>query len=109
FVASAAARAAAVPVEVKLTGIRCIQNYKLDVKVPDQVYAYVLGIAKGQPVGVRLPKDGTLKSLPKEPPLTEETPLWKGELAEGEFAILSFALFQEADGEKPGDAAPVKK
>jgi len=107
--APAAARAAALPVEVKLTGIRCIQNYKLDVKTPDQVYASVVGVAKGQPVDVRIPKDATLKSLPKEPPLMEETSLWKGELNEGEFAVLSFALFQEADGEKPGDPAPVKK
>jgi hypothetical protein len=107
--ASAAARAAALPVEVKLSAIRCIQNYKLDVRTPDQVYAYVTGVAKGQPVDVRIPKDGMLKSLPKEPPLTEETPLWKGELAEGEFAVLSFALFQQAEGDKSGDATPVKK
>ena len=101
------ARAAAVPVDVKLTAIKCIQNYMMDIKTPDQVYGVLTGVAKGEAVEARVPKDGTLAGLPKEAPLTDAVDLWKGELNDGEFALLTFTLFQGADAEKPGDPAPV--
>ena len=110
FAAAPTARAAAVPVEVKLTGVRCVQNYMLDVKAEDQIYGVVTGVAKGEPVNVRLPKEGTIPAAPKKQPITDKEPveLWKGELAEGEFALLTYTLFHGADAEKPGDAAAVQ-
>lgn len=102
---------AGTPVEVKLTGLRCIQNYAMDVKADDHVYVVANGVAKGKPVTARVPAEGTLVAANKKQPITdkEATALWKGELEDGEAAVITVTLIQAADSETPGDPAATKK
>lgn len=89
--AAAPAQAAPVPVEVNLTALRPIQTYNLDEKGDDNVYMLVTGVAKGQEINERVPKDKTWEANRKKQPVTEKNPqaLWKGELADGEFALVT--------------------
>lgn len=107
FVLAPLARAA-VPVEVKLESLRCIQTHALDMKAEDQVYAVVSGVAKGEPVSQRIPESGTLAAAPKKLPVSEPVSLWKGELDNGQFAQLTFTLMVQPEGEETGDAAATK-
>jgi hypothetical protein len=88
--------AAPVPVSVDFTALRAIQKFTLDDKVDDQAYAVVTGIAAGKEFQERIPAGKTWPAGPKKPPLTEKTPvnLWKGELNDGEFAVITVSLFQ---------------
>ncbi len=90
------ARAASVPVEVDLTAVRAIQLASLDSKTDDQVYLLVSGIAAGKEVQDRIPKDKTLTSAPKKPAVTDKSPavIWKGDLDDGQFAMLTVTLMQ---------------
>lgn len=102
--AASLAGAAPQPVSIDLTFLRAIQKYNVDPKTPDHVYLLVDGIADGQPISQRLPADGkTWTGGPKEPPVTDAKPvtLWKGELNDGQFALLSVTLFQ-GDGKDQG-------
>jgi hypothetical protein len=104
---ASAAFAAPVPVTVNLTALRAVQTYNLDKKVDDNAYILVGGIAKGAEVDGRLPKDKSWEVNRKKPPVTEKAPeaLWKGELADGEFALITVLTFQG----KGEDAAKVKE
>src|SRR5215217_7988089 len=101
------AQAAPLQAEVNLIGLHAIQTYALDEKDDDQVYLLVTGVAGGKDVQQRLPKDGTLPANVKKPPVTKKQPqsLWKGELADGEFAFLTVVLMQG----KGADAAKLKE
>jgi hypothetical protein len=105
-ISSSPAQAAPVPVDVNLVALHAIQTYALDEKEDDQVYLLVSGVAGGKDVNQRLPKEGTLPANVKKPPVTKKKPasLWKGELADGEFALLTVVLMQG----KGADAAKLK-
>ena len=111
FALAAPVRAAAVPVQVNLTNLRAIGTYALDVKADDKAYLVVNGVAKGQDVNARVPKEGTLAAAPKKQPVSEKEPaeLWKGELDNGEFALLTVTLFHAPEGEATADAAATTK
>lgn len=93
---AAPAGAAPVPVEVNLTALRPIQTYNLDKKGDDQAYMLVTGVAKGQPINERFPKDKAWDAARKKQPVTEKSPLslWKGDLDDGEFALVTVSTFQ---------------
>jgi hypothetical protein len=95
--AAAAVRAAPVPVEVDVASLRAIQTYELEEATDDKAYLVVTGVAKGEEVQKRLPEQGAFAANKKKPPVTEKAPatLWKGELADGEFALLSVVLIHQ--------------
>lgn len=105
-IAPAARAADAVPVSVDITELRTMASYALEPGAPDDVYAVVTGVAKGEPVNMRLPKEGTWQVAPKKPGIVapDKVNLWKGELADGEFVTLTVSLFQG----KGEDEAPLK-
>jgi len=105
LVSACAVRAAAMPVEVDLTAVRTIQLASLDSKTPDQVYLLISGIAAGKDVADRIPKEKTLTASPKEPAVSAPLAIWKGELDNGQFAVLTVTLMQ-GDGT---DDAKVKE
>ena len=100
-----AAQAAPVPAKVELANLRAIQVNNLE-KGDDNVFLVVQGFAKGADVHKRVPDSGTLKANPKKPAVTDKEPvtLWQGELDNGEYALLTVAVFQ---GEEK-DPAKVK-
>ena len=93
---AAAQPAAATPVQVNLTNLRTIQTFNLDKKGNDDVYLLVTGVAKSQPVNVRLPEAKTWTSNTKQQAVQEKQPvtLWKGDLASGEFALITVTVMQ---------------
>jgi hypothetical protein len=97
--------AQAVPVSVDLTSLRAIQTYPID-KGDDQAYVLVSGIANGKEFSDRAPKDAWTVG-PKKPVATAKEPvtLWKGDLADGEFAVVGVTLMQG----KGADAAKLKE
>jgi hypothetical protein len=101
-----ALRASAVPVSVDLSNLRAIQTYPID-KGEDQAYLLVTGVANGKEFSDRVPKDKTWPISPKKPIATikEPTNLWKGDLADGEFALVTVTLMQG----KGADAAKIKE
>src|SRR5665213_2781160 len=99
--AASSALAAPVPVSVDLSALHVIQTYNLDDNpdkhVDDQAYALVIGFANGKEFHHRVPEAGkTWAGGPKKQAVEEKTPvnLWKGELNDGEFAIITVSLFQ---------------
>jgi hypothetical protein len=105
--AASAAFAAPVPVSVDLTSLMAIQKYNLDEKTDDTVFALVNGIAAGKEFESRIPEAGkTWTAGPKKPAVDDKSPLtlWKGELNDGEFAIITLTVFQ-GEGKEP---APLK-
>jgi hypothetical protein len=88
--------AAPVPVKVDMTYLRCIQNYAIAAKDDDPVYLTVSGIAKGAEVTKRIPDSGTMEAGTKKPAVDDKKPvtLWEGELNDGEFAVVTVALYQ---------------
>ncbi len=89
--------AATVPVTVELTALRAIQKNTLDQSADDHVFALVHGVAAGTEVDARLPETGkTWAAAPKKEAVTEKSPvtLWKGDLKDGEFAVVSVSIFQ---------------
>ena len=94
------------PVEVDLAAVgRTIQLASLDSKTPDQVYLLISGIAAGKDVSDRIPKEKTFTAAQKEPAVSSPIPIWKGELNDGEFAMLTVTLMM-GDGT---DDAKVKE
>ncbi len=93
-----AVHAAAIPAEIDLAALRTIQSYALDDKSGDEVYFLVSGVAGGKEIDARFPQEKTLSAAAKKPAVTEKQPivLWKGELNDGEFALLTVNLFQGA-------------
>ena len=97
FVASASvAHAAPVPTKVELSAIRAIQVNTTEPDGDDQVFVLVGGVAGGKDVQKRIPEQGTLPSNRKKPPITDDKPatLWEGPLGDGEFALVTVAVFQ---------------
>jgi hypothetical protein len=95
--AASSAFAATTPVTVDLTALRCILKYTLDDAADDQVYVLVNGIAAGKEFQTRIPDGGkTWPADKKKPPVLEKHPvnLWKGELNDGEFAVVTISIFQ---------------
>ena len=100
-----AAVAAPVPVKLEMTNLRCIQTYAADNKADDEVYLLVGGVAKGAEVSKRVPETGAMAANDKTPPITEKAPLtlWEGELGDGEFALVTVAMFN-GKGDEPAKA-----
>ncbi|HET6248187.1 MAG TPA: hypothetical protein VFE47_10860 [Tepidisphaeraceae bacterium] len=106
--AASAAFAAPVPVSVDLTSLHAIQKYNLDDKADDTVFCLVNGVAAGKEFQTRFPEAGkTWTAAQKKLAVAEDHPvnLWKGELNDGEFAIVTVSVFQ-GDGK---DAALLDK
>ena len=105
---ASAAVAAPVPVELRLTSLRAIQTFNLDKKGSDETYVLVTGTAPGgKEINERFPKDKTWEAAPKKPAVTNKEPvtLWKGELDNGQFVVVSVSVFQG----KGTDAAKLKE
>ena len=96
----------AVPVSVDVTNLRAIRVYDVNPEGTDEVYLQISGVAKGTEVTARFPKEGSAKSAPKTPPVSDAAPAvaWAGDLADGEFVLVTVALFHGTGK----DAAPVK-
>ena len=97
--------ARAVPVSVDMTGLYAIQSYALD-KGDEQAYLLVTGVANGKEFSEQNPKDKTWTTGAKKRigTLKEPVSLWKGDLGDGEFALLTVTLMQG----KGADAAKIK-
>lgn len=97
--------ARAVPVSLELDSLRAIQTFPLD-KGEDQAYLLVNGIANGKEFSGQFPKEKTWAVAPKKPVASVKEPvtLWKGDLADGEFAVVTVTLMQG----KLADAAKSK-
>ncbi len=87
--------AKAVPVSLELDALRAVQTFPLE-KGDDQAYMLVTGIANGKEFSEQFPKDKPWSVGPKKPVATVKEPLilWKGDLADGEFAVVSVTLMQ---------------
>jgi hypothetical protein len=101
--------AAPVPVKVELNSLHCMKTYAVDLKADDEAYFTVTGVAKGADVNKRVPESGAAPANKKKPVVTEKEPvaLWEGELADGEFALLTFTLYH-GTGEDAGKAFAAK-
>ena len=97
--------ARALPVSVDLAALRAIQTHAAG-KSDDQAYLLVSGVANGKEFSDRFPKEKTWTVAPKKPVASTKEPvtLWTGDLADGEFALVSVTLMQ-GTGE---DAAKIK-
>lgn len=106
--ALAAPVARAVPVELNVTSLRAIRPYAPVKDKPDDVsYLLVTGVAKGKELEpAKLPKDGTFQANKRKQAVDAKKPLplWTGDLADGEFALLTITLFHGTGA----DAAKVK-
>ena len=97
--------AIAVPVSLELDALRAVQTSPID-KSDDQAYMLVSGIANGKEFAEQYPKDKAWTVAPKKPvgSVKEPVVLWKGDLADGEFAAITVTLMQG----KGADAAKAK-
>lgn len=104
--AAAWSHAAAVPVTVNCTNLIDIQSYNLGEDASDQAYLLVTGDAAGKQIDERVPKTGAWTVAPKKIPVDAKHPaeLWKGDLDEGQYAVLTVTLLQGT-----GDEALNKK
>jgi hypothetical protein len=91
-----AASAKAVPVTVNLNSVIDIQSYNVGENATDPVYVLVIGTAAGKAIHERLPKEGSWTAGPKLRPIDSKSPvtLWKGDLDNGQFVVLTVAMFQ---------------
>lgn len=100
--ATTQAHAAAQAVSIDIPNLRCIQTRTPGEGKSDEVYLLVHGVVKGKAANSNIPAKGTLKATPKIMPINEKKNaqnLWKGELADGEFAFFTVTLMQaNADG-----------
>jgi hypothetical protein len=110
FAAAPTARAAPMNASLDLTALRAIQNFALDDKTPDNCYLVVTGVAAGQEVNQRVPREGTWQAAPKQYPVAPgkhgkpAVNLWQGKLDNGQYALLTVTLFH-GEGK---DAAALK-
>lgn len=106
---SGAAVAAPVPVKLELASLYCMKTYDIDPRADDQAYFTVTGVARGEEIDKRVPESGSMPANKKTPMVTEEKPvaLWEGELADGEFALVTFTLFN-GQGDDPAKAFSAK-
>jgi hypothetical protein len=81
-----------------LTNVHAIQLYNLDKSdnATDQAYVLVNGVANGKEFSSKEPKDGTWTIGLKSPVASVKQPinLWKGDLNDGEFALVTVTLYQ---------------
>lgn len=93
---TAASRAAAVPVAVNCTNLIDIQSYNFGEDASDQAYLLVSGDAAGKPINDRFPKADAWTTAPKKAPVDGKNPveLWKGDLDEGQYAVITVTLLQ---------------
>lgn len=93
---TAASRAAAVPVTVDCTNLIDIQSYNFGEDASDQAYLLVSGDAAGKPINDRFPKTDAWTTAPKKAPVDAKNPveLWKGDLDEGQYAVITVTLLQ---------------
>ena len=92
----------AVPISLELDSLRAVQTFPLD-KGEDQAYLLVTGIANGKEFSDQMPKDKSWSVAPKKPVASVKEPvtLWKGDLADGEFALITVTLI---NGKGAGEA-----
>lgn len=102
---------APIPAELDLNAVRTIQPYALDDKSGDAVYVLVTGVANGKEISGRYPQEKSLPAAAKKLAVTEKAPLslWKGELDDGEFALLTVTVFQGAGADDAKEKAYVQK
>ena len=93
---AALASAAGVPVTIDCSSIHAIQTYNVGESATDDAYLLVTGYADGKAVNLRFPDTGTWKAAPKASPVADKKPLqlWKGDLEDGHFAVLTVTLMQ---------------
>src|SRR5688500_6601713 len=91
-----AARAEPVSVSVDMTQLRTMASYHIEPGAPDDVYMVITGVVKGEEVNKRLPESGTWQAAPKQPAVQpdKKVTLWKGDLEEGEVALLTVTRLQ---------------
>lgn len=107
--AASTASAAPVPVKVELSSLHCMKTYSPDPRADDEAYFVVSGVARGADIAKRVPESGAMPANKKKPMVTEKEPLtlWEGELADGEFALVTFTLYHGA-GDDAGKAFAAK-
>jgi hypothetical protein len=90
------ASAAAVPVEVDCTSLIAIQTYNVGETATDQSYLLVNSTVDGKTTTSRFPQSGTWTTAPKQQPVDSKKPaaLWKGQLDDGHFAVVTVILMQ---------------
>src|SRR6476646_7287015 len=90
------ASAAAVPVEVDCSSLVAIQTYNVGENATDQAYLLVSGTADGKTTTARFPQTGAWTAAPKQQPVDAKKPaaLWKGQLDDGHFAVVTVILMQ---------------
>src|SRR6185503_7872968 len=86
----------AVPVSLDMTSLRAIQTYSSVEKAKDDAFILVDGVAAGKEISERVPADKTWQVAPKEPVASMKEPvtLWKGDLNDGEYALITVTLVQ---------------
>lgn len=86
----------AVPVSVDLTNLRAIQTYSSVEKAKDDAFLLVDGVAAGKELSEQVPSGKTWQVAPKEPVASAKEPvtLWKGDLNEGDYAVITVTLVQ---------------
>src|SRR5689334_13901498 len=87
--------ARATPVEVDLTNLRLIQPYDIKgAEADDSAYLLINGVAQGKEFTAKVPNDKPWTVGKKKPVANTKEPvtLWKGDLADGQFAFLSVTL-----------------
>lgn len=98
---------AGVQAQVELQSLHCIQTYSLDDSASDQIFLLGTGVAAGKTVSLRIPETGTISTSPKKPAIlpAKAVTLLGADLGEGQFAVLTVALFQGVDKADPAKAA----
>jgi hypothetical protein len=78
----------AVPVSLDMTNLRAIQTYSSVEKAKDDAFLLVDGVAAGKEISERVPH--------KEPVASTKEPvtLWKGDLSDGQYALITVTLVQ---------------
>lgn len=87
--------AIAIPVTLDAVSIRAIQLNNATAK-EDQAYLLVNGVANGKEFATQIPEAKPMNVGPKTPAGTVKEPIsiWKGDLADGEFAYITVTLIQ---------------
>jgi hypothetical protein len=86
----------AVPVSLDMTNLRAIQTYSSVEKAKDDAFLLVDGVAAGKELSEQVPSGKTWQVAPKEPVASMKEPvnLWKGDLSDGQYALITVTLVQ---------------
>ncbi len=100
IVSIASAAHAAVEAKIDLPAVRCIQTNTAGEGKTDNIYFVINGVVKGEAKSWQHPKGKTLKASPKVMAADPKNPItiWEGKLEDGEFVVLSVAMFQGTKG-----------